>query len=441
MSPGKNIILKTVFDLHYNGGHDGIALQQVVGEWCRNELAKALGEQLDRLDTPGIVVKIDSLAIDVNINDHQNWLHALLPEITRQLADKSSDAVQKQVGMQQNFLQSFFHFLEHGSLPWWSIVQKQQELVDGLAQIDFDAKEKNEFSKLLYHSQVKERVALLPDIIFLKLLRNVVPKIEKIWRDLERNGLIPESDTAETGLRKAMKESILDHVYDANLEMHAENILTTFRQRSEKLGRVADAVRNAQTNLRSSQKPSVYQSSTDNNAIKDQTEVVDYTDGLYIRNAGLIIVAPFLPALFTKLKLLNNSTITDIDKAVCIVHFLASGTDVLGELELGLAKVLCGVEMKAVIDTSAVVDDFCKEEANNLLLSVVEHWSILKDTSVSGLQESFLQRDGKLIYKDNEWNLHVEQRPYDMVLQNLPWNISMIKLSWMPHLLRAEWVF
>jgi hypothetical protein len=97
--------------------------------------------------------------------------------------------------------------------------------------------------------------------------------------------------------------------------------------------------------------------------------------------------------------------------------------------------------MKTVIDTGVVLDDFCKEEANNLLQSVVEHWSILKNTSVAGLQESFLQRNGKLLFKEHEWNLQVEQRPYDMLLQNLPWNISMIKLSWMPHLLRTEWVF
>jgi hypothetical protein len=238
-----------------------------------------------------------------------------------------------------------------------------------------------------------------------------------------------------------MKASILDHVHDANRETHAENIHHTFTQRSAKLNHADKVARNVQTNLQSSPKPSVHSSSTNNDAIKERTAVIDYTDGLYIRNAGLIIVAPFLPALFAKLELLDSDTITDVDKAVCLVHYLAVGTEVFGEFELGLPKVVCGVEMKTVIDTGVVLEDFCKEEANNLLLSVVEHWSILKDTSVSGLQESFLQRDGKLIFNDNGWNLQVEQRPYDMLLQNLPWNISMIKLSWMPHLLRTEWVF
>ena len=440
MSPGKSIILKTVLDLHYNGGRDGIALQHAIGEWCRSDLSKTLAEQLDRLDTPGIVVKIDSLDIDVNINDQDNWLEVLLPEIARQLVEKSSVAVQKQVEVQRNFLQAFFHFLEHGSLPWWSPIQGQQELTDGLAQTNFDASEKNEFSKLLYHPQVKERLAILPDTIFLKLLGSLVPKVEKIWLDLERNVITNKSGAMGTALRKVMKTSILDHADDANSERQVENIVNAFAQHSEKSGHVDKLAHIAQPNLQPSPKPPIL-SSAEKDAIKARTSGVDYTDGLYIHDAGLIIVAPFLPALFTKLELLDNNTITDVDKAVCVTQYLARGTEGFAEFEVGLAKVLCGVEIQTAIDTGILLDDFCKTEANNLLLSIVEHWSILKDTSVLGLQESFLQRDGKLIFKQDEWNLQVEQRPYDMLLQNLPWNISMIKLSWMPHLLRTEWVF
>ena len=440
MSAGKNIILKTVLDVHYNGSRDSIALQHEVGEWCRNDLAKALGEQFDRLETPGIVVKIDSLDIDVNINDQQNWLHAVLPEITRQLVEKSSDAVQKQVGVQQNLLRAFFHFLEHGTLPWWSSVQVQRELLEGLAQTNFDANEKNEFSKLLGQAQVRERVALLPDRSFLKLLGSTVPNVETIWRELEGNILANESGTAVARLRKVLKASILDHFDDVDPERQAQNIVSTFTNRAENLGRRgANAAHNQQTNLQSLSKPNV-PSPSRIDPINAGTDAVD-TDGLYIGDAGLIIVAPFLTTLFVKLDLINNNTITDIDKAVSLVHYLATGSEVFGEFEVGLAKILCGVEMKTVIDTGVVLDDFCKEEANNLLQSVVEHWSILKNTSVAGLQESFLQRNGKLLFKEHEWNLQVEQRPYDMLLQNLPWNISMIKLSWMPHLLRTEWVF
>ena len=77
---------------------------------------------------------------------------------------------------------------------------------------------------------------------------------------------------------------------------------------------------------------------------------------------------------------------------------------------------------------------------DEVLLSVIEHWNILQNTSVEGLRQSFLQRNGKLSYNGSEWLLQVEQQPYDMLLQHLPWNISMIKLPWMEQMLKTEWI-
>ena len=75
-----------------------------------------------------------------------------------------------------------------------------------------------------------------------------------------------------------------------------------------------------------------------------------------------------------------------------------------------------------------------------MLGSVIEHWVILKNTSIEGLRESFLQRNGKLTFANNEWLLQVEQKPYDMLLQSLPWNIGFIKLAWMNQILITEWI-
>jgi hypothetical protein len=80
------------------------------------------------------------------------------------------------------------------------------------------------------------------------------------------------------------------------------------------------------------------------------------------------------------------------------------------------------------------------KEADEMLLALIEHWSVLKNTSIDGLRESFLKRSGKLSIENNNWLLQIEQRPYDMLLQQLPWGISMIKLPWMKKLLITEWV-
>lgn len=165
----------------------------------------------------------------------------------------------------------------------------------------------------------------------------------------------------------------------------------------------------------------------------------DIREGIFINNAGLVIVASFLPMLFKKLLLVNQNGITDRSRAVMLVQYLASGKEIVAEFELGLAKILCGLEMETAIDTTVILSEEEKQEATELLLSAIEYWSILGNTSVQGLRDSFLLRDGKLSFDKNEWLLQVEQRSYDMLLQNLPWNISMIKLAWMPAMLKTEW--
>jgi hypothetical protein len=164
-------------------------------------------------------------------------------------------------------------------------------------------------------------------------------------------------------------------------------------------------------------------------------------EGIYIDNAGLIIVAGFLPAIFKKLELVSDDKITDINKAVCLVHYLAAAKENVAEFELGLAKILCGLEMETPVDTDIGFSDSEKNEANELLLSVIEYWSILKTTSVEGLRQSFLLRSGKLSFTNDEWLLQVEQKPYDMLLKSLSWNITMIRLPWMKKILKIEWIF
>jgi hypothetical protein len=118
---------------------------------------------------------------------------------------------------------------------------------------------------------------------------------------------------------------------------------------------------------------------------------------------------------------------------------MVSGNTNMMEYDLVLPKILCGIDLEESIDTKKITKKQITE-VREMLVSLVEHWSVLKNTSVKGLQESFLQRSGKLSMASDEWELLVEQKSYDMLLQSLPWNISMIKLPWMKKLLKTTWV-
>lgn len=80
-------------------------------------------------------------------------------------------------------------------------------------------------------------------------------------------------------------------------------------------------------------------------------------------------------------------------------------------------------------------------EANALLEAVVRNWPVLKNTSADGLREAFLQRPGQLLWQEAQerWLVRVERRAHDLLLEQLPWTISMVKLGWMEEMVVVEW--
>jgi hypothetical protein len=159
---------------------------------------------------------------------------------------------------------------------------------------------------------------------------------------------------------------------------------------------------------------------------------------IYIINAGAILIAPLLPTLFKRLELVHAGKIINPSLAIMVLHYIVYGNEDASEYDMPLYKILCGIPLKQAVNTSICLENIHKEEAKELLKSVIEYWTVLKDTSVEALRSSFLQRNGKIIRVNKEWKLMVEQKPYDMLLQQLPWSIQMIKLSWMKDLVRTE---
>jgi hypothetical protein len=64
---------------------------------------------------------------------------------------------------------------------------------------------------------------------------------------------------------------------------------------------------------------------------------------------------------------------------------------------------------------------------------------MLKNTSVNGLRETFLKRDGILSRQENNWRLQVEQKTLDVLLDSIPWGFSTISLPWNGYLIFVEW--
>lgn len=162
----------------------------------------------------------------------------------------------------------------------------------------------------------------------------------------------------------------------------------------------------------------------------------------FFKNAGIILIHPFLSNFFKNLNLLDGNMFKDYksqSKAVLLLHFLATGESNPPEYEMVLPKFLCEMPVNMPIDHTQLITDEEKEEANSLLMATLEHWGALGSTSPDGLREGFLSREGKLNYETTGWKLYVEQKTLDILLDRLPWNLSLIKLPWMKDILKVEW--
>jgi len=164
----------------------------------------------------------------------------------------------------------------------------------------------------------------------------------------------------------------------------------------------------------------------------------------HIHNAGLVLLHPFLSAFFTKLRLLDQqqqwTNKAAHQRAVLLTQYLVTGQSKIPEYLLPLNKLLCGYPQAATLSDKpewTVEED---AEVQQLLLSVIEHWNVLKNTSVEALRTTFLQRAGRLTKQENGWRLLVEQETVDVLVQALPWTISRIKTPWMKEVLLVDWV-
>ncbi|MBN2527994.1 MAG: hypothetical protein JXR76_16510 [Deltaproteobacteria bacterium] len=163
---------------------------------------------------------------------------------------------------------------------------------------------------------------------------------------------------------------------------------------------------------------------------------------LFVDNAGLVLVAPFFSQLFSRLNYLKNGLFKSPDsqqRAVHLTQFVVNQRVDVPEYMLTLNKRLCGLPdcetVPACVDISNVEED----TVTAMLAGIIQHWQIIRNTSVQGFRESFLQREGRLSISEKEIRLWVAPAAFDMLLDQLPWSIGIIKLPWMERAIHVEW--
>lgn len=165
-------------------------------------------------------------------------------------------------------------------------------------------------------------------------------------------------------------------------------------------------------------------------------------EGIHISNAGQVLAAPYMGRLFAMLQLTDQGQFVSLaakDRAIHLLEYMVTGSSATPEYDLLLNKVLCG--MSTSIPISAAIEITEQEEIiiGQLLNSIIQNWKALGSTSITGLRETFLRRQGWLRLDEDGWHLRVQSGPFDMLLDQLPWSFSLIKHGWMDQPLRVSW--
>jgi len=164
-------------------------------------------------------------------------------------------------------------------------------------------------------------------------------------------------------------------------------------------------------------------------------------EGVVVDNAGLVLLGPYLPRLFGMFSLLGEDGFVDLGAkihAVRVLQFLIHGSAEARQESLPLCRILCGLPPGVPVGEEPIPPQE-QEVCEQLLEAVIQHWSILGSTSVPGLRETFLRRNGTLESREEQWLLRVETGAFDMLLDKLPWGYKTVRFGWMDKTLQVEW--
>lgn len=173
--------------------------------------------------------------------------------------------------------------------------------------------------------------------------------------------------------------------------------------------------------------------------INDDSFSIRYTTDV----AGLVLIHPFLIHFFRRLQLLNeHDQFSHLYQRVHAVHLLRCLTSKLERHQshlMNLEKIMCGLSPKFPISDKYEVSDEEKQEMHDMFESLKQYWKTVSNTSTEGIQKTFICRTGLITYEKPYWVLRVENSALDILMDDIPWELSMLMFPWSERSIWIEW--
>ncbi|PHN01255.1 contractile injection system tape measure protein [Flavilitoribacter nigricans] len=393
--------------------------------------------QLERLfDELGLddeLIVIDRLEIETAVNDERSLARQLpnrmlsaieqalkkelkyIPEVSdKPVRENPKQHLTKPVAL----LRVFTYFLETGTFPWWYAEE---------AFHDFEA-------ELIEEGNIKEVIAIIQARMTRpQCMRRLIHQCSNTVIQAVLQEDIPLSN-----------RSVWDHpLQDRQPEVFRRQLLEwafgtarSNRQMDDLLA-VLDAVPEQENH--DTEDWSLPEMSSSSREVPLRPPA---TDEYYIHNAGLVLLAHMLEVFLEHFGLVRDGHFvapTAQERAIHLLEYLASGRQQVAEPEQLFHKFLCARPLNAPVARRVALSDAEKDEAENLLGTILQHWPKMQSTDLETLRSSFLQRPGKLYRKQGAWRIRVERETIDILLDFLPWSIAVVHLPWLDGVVWVEW--
>ncbi|MFT3681149.1 MAG: contractile injection system tape measure protein [Ferruginibacter sp.] len=479
MLGNRHIVQKISLELQLRHAQNALSLQQQCAGLIKNDLVKSMDNFLDTSFPAGEIYRIPKIEIelgDITAADiEKNFVAKCMEAFIKTLKQNGriEQPVQplgeiKKIDRDEYLIGQLFYFMSEGRIEYSSTAvdfeEWEQQILQSiknkigifqqrLAQLIM--KEAGSLDRLLLQFDdnfISELVAILDPGVktafekLLALIKKEMSFTEALHLKTKLFSLIVMQQEYKTGINPGTSFSP-QYQHD-----EIRQLLNKVRHKGiikEMLIAVADQI-GITTSMQGNdeqyykEKPAINAEEVLLRASTKEPAVNEENSSMFIDNAGVILLHPFLEAFFTAAGLMDKGNFTDNgsrERAVHLLQFLVLGRQQMPEYMLQLNKILCGVNAEMHINRFTELNEQEIKEALVLLEAVIEHWPALKNTSAAALQETFLQRRAKLSFNstDKYWKLQVEKKAVDILLNKLPWGYAYIKLPWMEYPLITDW--
>ena len=490
----QHIIKKQVIELQIDKSLDSFSIQQQVSNHYLQQIVPLLQIQFDSITNEDEVLVLDKLEIDIgnlsatDINNKEtdnlfikNTIEHTIEQLKKEkgFSDESFSNTKP-----ANSYRQWFYYMQKGYLPWNVLQPSEKWYTEVLQQLatDFNSVETLR-KKIIDNKTFSYRIVKEHSYTFLSQLVSIitsknqeklfetineicialnriniadaletsldVPDVILIWQNVLEISAVGSFKTTNEISKEILKTHIIHHQRKLSYEhinLFGEALILQpiiKKLLHEKILKPAHII-SEEINNENKKSPWNENINTNKNkkeAIMKANENIE-EQGIFITLAGIVLLHPFLSSLFGGLHLLEKKQFTHLqsqEKAIIVLYYLATGKSVAAEHELVIPKILAGFPIENTITKNTTLTEEEMEEADGLLIAVIAQWSILRNTSLTGLRETFLQRSGKIFTKNKEMHIQMEKSSIDILLDHLPWGLNIIKLPWVNNIIRTEW--